>query len=373
VSIVSHSADFVYGNTRLRARKAALLSSAGFETLLNRDLEGVLEGLAATAYRPDIEAASAIPPGERALQEIVRRHLARVLEEMRTFYDGSARSLVDLLLARFDLHNLLALLRGLVRRQEPERVLASVVPLGSLGGGAAREIAHQPEPIAAVDRLVAWRLPDRESAGALTAAWPEFERTEDLRALEHALATAHARKLEQVLVAAGPAAQPLRNLMARESDAANILVALRLWCALERGEFTELPPPPAAGRFLTGGTIAEQALDSALRLPTRANATAELAAASRRPRWRAPLERFAAGDDLAGLQRAFEADRVRWAVGLFLGGDPLGVDVPIAYALAVENEARNLRLVGEAAAAHQPAEAVRPLLLLPGDGDAWAA
>jgi V/A-type H+/Na+-transporting ATPase subunit C len=373
VSIVSHSADFVYGNTRLRARKAALLGPAGFEALLDRDLEGVLEGLAATAYRPDIEAAGALPPGERALQEIVRRHLARVLEEMRAFYDGSARSLVDLLLARFDLHNLLTLLRGLVRKQEAERVLASVVPLGSLGGAAAREIAHQPEPAAAVDRLVAWRLPDPESAGALAAAWPEFERTEDLRALEQALATAHARNLTRALQGAGPAAEPLRNLMARESDAANILVVLRLWCALERGEFSELPPPPAPGRFLTGGAIAEQVLESALRLPTRANAAAELAAASRRPRWRAPLERFAAGDDLAGLQRAFEADRARWAVGLFLGGDPLGLDVPIAYAVAVENEARNLRLVGEAAAAREPAGAVRPLLLLPGDGEAWAA
>jgi V/A-type H+-transporting ATPase subunit C len=368
VSVASHSADFVYGNTRLRARKAALLGPTGYEALLDRDLEGLLEGLAATAYRPDIEAAGAIPPGERSLQEILRQHLARVLEEMRAFYEGPARSLVDLLLARFDLHNLLALLRGLVREQEPGRVLASVVPLGSLGGGAAREIAQQREPIAAVDRLVAWRLPDQESARALAAAWPEFERTENLPGLENALVTAHARNVKRALDAAGPAAEPLRKLMARESDAANVLVALRLWCALERDEFAELPPPPAAGRFLTGGTIAEQALESALRLPTRANVAAELAVAARRARWRAPLERFAAGADLAGLQRAFEADRIRWALGLFLAGDPLGVDVPIAYTLAVENEARNVRFVGEAAAAHQPGDAVRPLLLIPGDG-----
>ena len=373
MSVASHSADFVYGNTRLRARKAALLGQAGYEALLDRDLEGLLEGLAATAYLPDIEASGAIPPGERALQEIVRQHLARVLEEMRAFYDGPARSLVDLLLGRFDLHNLLALLRGLVRRQEVARVLASVVPLGSLGGGAAREIAQQPEPVAAVDRLVTWRLPDQESARALAAGWSEFERTEDLAALEHALVTAHARKLQLALHGAGPAAEPLRNLMARESDAANILVVLRLWCALERAEFAELPLPPAAGRFLAGGKIAEPVLESALRLPTLANAAAELAAAARRPRWRAPLERFAAGGDLAGLQRALEIDRVRWAVGLFLGGDPLGVDVPIAYTLAVENEARNIRLVGEAAAAHQPAAVVRPLLLPPGGGETWGS
>ena len=189
VSVASHSADFVYGNTRLRARKAALLGSAGFEALLDRDLEGLLEGLAGTAYRPDIVAASAIPTGERALQEIVRQHLARVLEEMRAFYDGPARSLVDLLLARFDLHNLLALLRGLVREQE--------------GGARAgvRGSARQPRRRScARDRASARadrrRRPARRLAPtrsgraprALAAAWPEFERTEDLRALEHALA-----------------------------------------------------------------------------------------------------------------------------------------------------------------------------------------
>ena len=43
MSVLSPSADFVYGNTRLRARKAALLESDTYETLMGRDLEGLLE------------------------------------------------------------------------------------------------------------------------------------------------------------------------------------------------------------------------------------------------------------------------------------------------------------------------------------------
>ena len=89
------------------------------------------------------------------------------------------------------------------------------------------------------------------------------------------------------------------------------------------------------------------ALEAALRQPTRAESVAKLIEAARREDWRAPLERIAAGGDLPTLQRELEASRVRWAIGLFLRGDPLGVDVPIAFTVAQVNEVRNLRLLGE--------------------------
>jgi V/A-type H+/Na+-transporting ATPase subunit C len=63
--------------------------------------------------------------------------------------------------------------------------------------------------------------------------------------------------------------------------------------------------------------------------------------------------------------------RVRWAVGLFLRGDPLGIDVPIAYTVAKENEVRNLRLLGEGSVGGLPVAAVRAQLIVPWGGR-WA-
>jgi vacuolar-type H+-ATPase subunit C/Vma6 len=371
MSILSPSADFVYGNTRLRARKAELLDADEYEALLGRDLEGIFEALAGTAYRPEIEAVLAVSGDRRALHEALRRHLARALAEQRRFYDGRAGELLDLLLSRFDLHNLLALLRGRVREQPPEQILANIFPLGQLGDAAAHEIARQPETARAVDLLVSWRLPDPDTARALAGAWPEYERTEDLRALEHALRARHALRLEQDLHAAGPDAEPLRELVAREHDAVNLLIVLRLRFALQLDELSELPTAPAAGRFLAGGRIDFEALETALRQPTRAEAVSKLVEAARREDWRAPLERIAAGGDLPTLQRELEASRVRWAVGLFLRGDPLGLDIPIAYMVAKENEVRNLRLLGEGAAGGLPAAAVRAQLIIPWGGGRW--
>lgn len=371
MSILSPPADFVYGNTRLRARKGELFGAVEYEALLGRDLEETFAALAGTAYHPEVEAVLAVSPADRhALHEALRRHLARSLGELRAFYEGRARELVDLLLSRFDLHNLLTLLRGKARGEPPERVLANMFPLGGLDDAAAQEVARQPELGRAVDLLLSWRLPDPDVAGALAEAWPEYERTEDLSALEHTLTSRHALRVEQALRAAGPDARPLRALVARERDAVNVLIVLRLRFALQLDELTDLPPAPSAGRFLPGGEISADELETALRQPTRAESVARLIDAARREDWRAPLQRIASGGDLPTLQRELETRRVRWAVGLFLTGDPLGLDVPIAFTVAQENEVRNLRLLAEATAGGSAGAAVRAQLIVPGE-DRW--
>jgi V/A-type H+-transporting ATPase subunit C len=368
VSLLAPPADFVYGNTRLRARKAELLREPTYEALLGRGIDGVHDVLAGTAYRPELERELAGADGKRSFEQAIGDHLARALGEMRSFYHDRAGELVDVLLARFDLHNLLTLVRGRVRAHPAERIVASIIPLGPLGGAAADEIARRDEAAAAIDLLTAWRLPDRTTAAALARAWPRFERTEDLRLLEHELVMAHATHVDAHVEGAPPA---LLELIARERDARNVLAVLRLRAALQLDELTRLPPAPEPGRFLPGGRIGVATLDAALHTPARADAVAALADAAHRPDWRGPLERYADRGDLPHLQRALEAARVRWALRLFLSGDPLGIDVPIAYMTAKENEARNLRVVAEAADQGEPVEAVRARLLLPGGGGQW--
>ncbi len=362
--------DFVYGNTRLRARKAELLSAAEYDALLGGSLDEVYAVLTQTSHQPEVEAAQAGRRSELALQNALRRHLARVLQELRSFYQGRARDLVDLLLARYDLHNLLSILRGHAREQSADRILATIIPLGELGGAAGEEIARQREPRAAVALLVGWRLPDAATARVLADAWSEFERTENLAALEHAVTAAHALALDEAL-AEEAEAEPLRELTARERDTANALAVLRLREALQLDELTEAPA--VGDHVLAGGTIRTEALAAALREPRREDAAATLAVAARRGDWRHPLERYGGTGDLQQLQRELELARVRWALALFLRGDPLGLDVPIAYTVAKENEQRNLRLIGEGAAHGIATELLRHQLLVPGSGDRWGS
>lgn len=359
-------ADFTYGNARLRARKAGLLARADYEDLLGKDLETLVGALSATPYGPEVEAALTRYHGVRRLHEAVRRHLARSLEEMRSFYEGRARELVDLLLSRWDLHNAITLLRGEAVAPHTEDALAYVYPMGALDDALAREIARQNEFAAAVQLLIRWKLPDPETAASLRDAWPEYERTEDLASLEQAAIAGWARRTAEALEGANAVGAPLRRFFEREVDDRNLLAALRLRETISRGETARPPTVEGSGVYLPGGSVKLARFD-ALRLPESPAVASALATAGPGA-WSGPLERWANGLGLAALQHELEASRLREATALMAVGDPLGVDIPIAYAIAKEIEARNLRLVGEGAARGLDPGLVRERLMLPGTG-----
>ena len=66
------------------------------------------------------------------------------------------------------------------------------------------------------------------------------------------------------------------------------------------------------------------------------------------------------------LERELERRRIADAAALFASGDPLAIDVPLAFTAAKLAEARNLRLLGEAAVRGIPSDLVRRELLWPG-------
>ena len=364
----SRRADFAYGNARLRARRSKMLSREDYEALMGRDVDAVLGALSGTPYGPEVEAALTRHHGAQRLHEAVRRHLARSLEEMRSFYEGPARKLVDVLLSRWDLHNTLTLMRGEVTAPQTEEALAHVYPIGAWLDARAREIARQNEFTAAVQLLVRWKLPDPQTARGLRDAWPEYERTGDFPALEHAVTANWTARTAGALKGAGGDGAALRRFFERETDEKNLLLALRLRDALRRGETDRLPALEGYGVYLPGGSVEIGRFDGAMRLPDAADVTVALAAGHEH--WRRPLERWAASGNLAGLQHELESRRTGDAAGLFAAGDPLGVDLPVAYAVAKEAEARNLRLIGEGASRGLDSGTVRARLVLFDGGSA---
>jgi V/A-type H+/Na+-transporting ATPase subunit C len=347
-------ADFAYGNTRLHARRGDLLRDADYERLLGQDADGILTALAATPYARDAEQARG--DAYRRLHETIRLHLGRTLEEMRAFYADRARRLVDQLLARFDVHNVVTVLRAHAsRRRRAEEAMGALFPVGWLTGPLAHEALAERELAGAVDLLIR-RIPDREHAEALRAAYREYERTTDLPAFEHAVVADHAARADAALAAAGPEGRTLLRFARRAIDERNLLLALRLRDA--PGE------PSPAHALLAGGSVPPAAFDPALHAPAPGAAAAELGALTGGT-WRPLLQGWAAGGDLPALERALERRPIADAAALFAGGDPLGIDVPIAFTAAKRLEARNLRLLAEAGARGLHPDTVRRELIWP--------
>lgn len=314
--------DFIAGNTRLRARLPALLGPVDYDQLAGVSREAAAERLAGSIYRPYLNRDQA---GDRQLLEAAGRRLRDLLRGVRGLYGGTAGTAVGVLLARHDLHDTLALLRG-ARTGQPVAVrLAAVMGVGALDQPTAADIAAAPDGATAVLRLATHRLPDPLTARALPAAWEHYELHGDPDEFETTVAAAAIDGWTDRLEWVGRAARPVLEVIQAECDRDNLLAVLR-------DPALEMP------RLLPTGLVPESALLAARRGDPQP-------AVAARPGWRQPLERHLRDEDLPALEWDLDVAVWRQAVRGLRRGDPLGAHVPVGYVLAAECEARTVRLL----------------------------
>lgn len=312
--------DFIAGNTRLRSRLPARLGPGDYDQLAGRSLQGTIESLSGTAYRPYLGSPRV---GDEDVLDAVTQRLRDVLRGLRGLYGGAARDVVGVLLARHDLRDVLALLRGARTGQPGTDRLAAVMAVGTLDQEAAVDVAAAADGATAVTRLAARQLPDPATARALAAAWERFEVTADPDEFETTVASVAIDGWTTLLARSGAAARPALELVRAESDQANLLAALR-------------DPAGEVPRLLPAGRVPSRVL-----LVARGGGMASLGAI--RPGWRDALDRYSRDADRSALEWNLDVALWRRTVRGLRRGDPLGADVPVGYVIAAECEARNVR------------------------------
>jgi len=331
-----------YGNTRLRARRAGLLRGEHYAALTGRDLPALVTALAATSYRPQAQAAGA---DLKSLDWIVHDHMVTALAGVSDFYRGRAREVVGALLGRFDLHALLTVLRARHHGIPADAATALLVPVGAISAQTARRAAREPDLPAAARFFAARRLPDADTAAALLGAQHRYEIDGDLALVEETVTRSARARQAAVLAAGGAEATQVTTAIRREADDLNLLLALRL----REGE----PDRSGAGdreAYLPGGSVPPLMLRAIRRAPARQDVVAA-AGGPGHGSWRGPLADWSESGDLAALHAALEDERVRTQLRVLRGGDPLGAAPVLHYVLAHQAQARNLRLLGQAAVA----------------------
>lgn len=332
---------YEYGNTRLRAMRARLLTRQDYADMMEAgSLDRMLAILADTPYAPDIEAALVRARGLDRLDRALRSNLGTTLHRVAEFYEGRPRELVELLLSRWDLRNLRTLVRLTslgTPLADPGRLL---VPAGRLDEGELAEMAAQDDVGGLVDLMVSWGIPSPESAFALLRARAAYVEGGDVSRLEQTLDQVYADKAEQTL---GQDDGVAANVLRAEIDARNLELALRL----RASRLDDEPGWSAAvGEFTSGGRLAAE-LWTRIAETDSPEVVAELAGA-RSPveGWKRALAEWVPEADIATLSDGLQKAITNAARARFVTGDPLGFDIPLAYTFAKEAEVRNLSLVG---------------------------
>lgn len=332
---------FDYGNARVRAMRSNLLGMSDYAALVTvGSFDAFLGAFHTTPYQSDIETAMTRERGLRAVDEAIRRNLARTLRAMRSFYADEAGRLVELLVRRWDIRNLRSLLRVHARLRPPESVVPELVAAGLLTEAELSQLAAAPGLRALVDLMVAWELPDRSAARRILRQLPAFDTTGDVATLERTLIHAWGEGLTEQLTGL-PDDDGLVLILRSELDLSNVLAAVRYWEASDSGESV---PPDLIDELTPGGLVSIGALAAAGHHRERAEVAQTLVGAPGLPGWDTALDRWAEHGDATVLAEELSRTLTRTAVGLFTR-DPLDSSIPTAFTFAKEAEAQNVRLV----------------------------
>lgn len=322
--------DFAYINARVKMMKARLLPPQRLEELLQApDLQAVIQALAETPYNVHLQEALTRFAGVRAVDEALAQNFYQTARRILSFADGSPRRQIEVILLRYDLQNIRAIVRGRHTGRSDEEILGTLYPGGMLSEARLRELLQQTDLRAMADTLVTWMHPLgralREGIGAA-------QRSGSLIDVEIALDRAYA---QYGLRAAGGEADgetTFRRFLSAAITGTNVKTALKL-----RG-MRELPREERQRFFIEGGALS---LERFLALADPQSSIAEVAALR------------VLGVELTGAESPLEMERAidrafqRKAAQLYLG-DPLGLDVVIGYLTRKAAEVSNLRVIAHA-------------------------
>jgi hypothetical protein len=298
------------------------------------------------------------------IYRMARDHLVAALTGIGGFYRGRAKDVVTALLGRFDVHGVLTVLRARHHGVASDVACALLVPVGALDAETAREAAGEPDLPAAARLLAARRLPDPGTAAALLRAQRRYEIDTVLARVEETVACSARVHQLKVLMTAGAEAEPALTALQREADHLNLLLALRLREPPNGRAGTAASGGTGVGQaYLPGGTVPLPLFAEIQRAPARADVLA--AATAARPAWHGPLAAWAEVGDLATLHADLDTERLRTELRLLRRGDPLSAAVVLHYVLAHQAQARNLRLLAQAAVGAVGHDEARRYLVAP--------
>jgi len=332
--------DYNYLNARIKSLKRDLLSKGKLDELLRlTELEEIKRFFLETPYAAAVGETLAQHPDLHGLERGVSRHIQRTFQEILGWSGAcpggtspqareAPRRLIDILLRRYDLHNVKSLLRGKNGKLSSEAICDTLIPVGTFSFEELTELSKQPSLRETLFLLANWHHPLkpvlRRHVGSIK------EEPVDLRGLETGLDHYYYKGiLDSLSEEKGEDASLVKRVIQMEIDAINTLVLLRL---------RDLPKGELSKTILNGGMLGKGFLLSI------ANVRPAEWAQKFESTYLAKALRGWNGEALTQLERNFELLLFHEARRMERE-DPLSIGVAISYFALLSNELKNIRTI----------------------------
>ncbi|KDE56095.1 V-type ATP synthase subunit C [Methanoculleus sp. MH98A] len=146
--VSSGSAQYIYACTRMRVRKSLLIPREDYLRMLNMSLPEITRFIGETIYRSEIDELGTSFSGINLVEVALSWNLAKEYQSILELVPGDLKHFTASYLRRWDIQNVVTVLRGKMQKMQPGKIKEVLVPAGRLDR-------------VALDRLVAEESPER--------------------------------------------------------------------------------------------------------------------------------------------------------------------------------------------------------------------
>lgn len=347
--------EYDYLNARVRAMASKLLPDELIDQINRTEGEDIfVDLLMDSAYSAAFTEVLASSRESDALETALKRDLYASVEKVRGFAGPGPLKLIDIQLERWDLENIIAVLRGKRRGAEADEIQRALFPAGRFHPAQLSALAAEDDAASVADALSTWghfSAPAVRSAlraASSDSAWSEMESELYRRYYDYSFSRLDPLDGNEAI---------LRGHLALQADLVNILALLKRADRRSRGE------TPAAFAAIPGGTLRTFILSDLEKAPDVERSLESLELTSFSQAVERGILSFGRDKRLAVIERFLEAVVIKAGMKLFRG-DPLSSGVPLGYLWKKVSEFMNLRILLRGKRFRMPANAVKEALIL---------
>jgi V/A-type H+-transporting ATPase subunit C len=126
------SAPYIYVCTRMRVRKASLIPREEYQRMLNMSLPEITRIIEETAYKQEIDELGTIFKGIDLIEVALSWNLAKEYQKIQEITPGTLKQFTRAYLRRWDIQNVLTILRGKLQGEKAGKIKEILIPAGSL-------------------------------------------------------------------------------------------------------------------------------------------------------------------------------------------------------------------------------------------------
>jgi len=132
VAVKSVFAPYIYVCTRMRVRKSKLIPREEYMRMLNMSLPEITRIIQETEYKEEIDELSTVFKGIDLIEVALSWNLAKEYQKILEITPGNLKQFTLSYLRRWDIQNVLTILRGKTQGEKMGKIKEILVPAGSL-------------------------------------------------------------------------------------------------------------------------------------------------------------------------------------------------------------------------------------------------